>query len=664
MRLAVSLLLALTAFAATPYYRVAGDQPASWPRLLESTGFLPHDNARLVVLTGTAAAQPNAATQLAAQGFTVVLTGDSPAAQALGIKPSAGSPITVRGTVDDHNPKLPIIWEQPVELVPFDLPLTARVRTRERWSNTPLIATIPLAPGNIVWLAVNPGPKGYERFPYLPQTLAQVGAGAPFQSRHLWAFFDSSYRLRADPDYLAERWRRSGIAALHIASWHYFEADAARDAWLDRLIEACHRRAILVYAWIELPHVSEAFWQAHPEWREKTALLQDAHLDWRRLMNLQNPDCRRAVSAGLRRLLTRFDWDGANLAELYFESLEGHANASRFTPMNGNVRRDFQASFNFDPLDLFDSNSPRHHSKDANSLRQFLDWRAALAARMQQEWIAELETLRQVRPDLDLVLTHVDDRYDTHMRDLIGADAARLLPLLDKHDITFLIEDPATLWHLGPERYPDIAAKYAPLTTQPQRLAIDINIVERYQDVYPTKQQTGSELFQLVHLAAKAFPRVALYFESSILTPDLPLLSAAAAVPSRYEQIGPKLVVESPRGIGIPWQGAARVNGQPWPLLTGDTLWLPPGAFAIERHDVPPPLRILDTSAIIGSVSSIPQGFEVAYTSSSRAFFLLDRPASVALDGVAQPRSAEHVLALPRGQHLLQLKADPQPPTR
>ena len=98
-----------------------------------------------------------------------------------------------------------------------------------------------------------------------------------------------------------------------------------------------------------------------------------------------------------------------------------------------------------------------------------------------------------------MVLTHVDDRFDTRMHDLIGADAARVLPLLDQHDFTFLIEDPATIWNLGPQRYPQIAARYQPLTSHSNRLAIDINIVERYQDVYPTKQQTGTELFQLVH---------------------------------------------------------------------------------------------------------------------------------------------------------------------
>ena len=108
------------------------------------------------------------------------------------------------------------------------------------------------------------------------------------------------------------------------------------------MIDACHRKGIQVYAWLELPHVSERFWDEHPEWREKTALLQDAQLDWRKLMNLTN----RAAFAGRSRrhgLIDRFDWDGVNLAELYFESLEGHENPARFTPMNDDVRAEFRA---------------------------------------------------------------------------------------------------------------------------------------------------------------------------------------------------------------------------------------------------------------------------------------------------------------------------------
>jgi len=121
------------------------------------------------------------------------------------------------------------------------------------------------------------------------------------------------------------------------------------------------------------------------------------------------------------------------------------------------------------------------------------------------------------------------------MREEIGADASRALPLLGEHDFTFLIEDPATIWNLGPQRYPQIAARYQPLTPRQNKLAIDINVVERYQDVYPTKQQTGTELFELVHQASAVFPRVALYFESSIARIDWPLLAAAASTVDHAE---------------------------------------------------------------------------------------------------------------------------------
>ena len=93
---------------------------------------------------------------------------------------------------------------------------------------------------------------------------------------------------------------------------------------------------------------------------------------------------------------------------------------------------------------------------------------------------------------------------------------------------TLLVEDPATLWNLGPERYAKLGAQYRALTSDSAHLAVDINVVERYQDVYPTKKQTGVELFELVHEAAISFARVALYFENSLEKQDLALLPAAA----------------------------------------------------------------------------------------------------------------------------------------
>jgi len=252
------------------------------------------------------------------------------------------------------------------------------------------------------------------------------------------------------------------------------------------------------------------------------------------------------------------------------------------------------------------------------------------------------------------------------MHDLIGADAARLLPLLDKHDFTFLIEDPATIWNLGPQRYPQIASRYQPLTTHTNRLAIDINIVERYQDVYPTKQQTGTELLQLVHLAAQSFSRVALYFENSILTPDLPLLASAAASVDKAEQSGSHLTIDSHAGVGVPWQGPALVNGRPWPVRSDTTLWLPPGPNVIEP--APPAfgaketaLRMIDFNGDLRSAGVVNDGLRFTYGSSARALALLNaRPRKIELDGApSNPKVAASgdgfVLTLPRGQHVVQL---------
>ena len=655
------LLFAASLHAATPslFFQVRGGDPGSWPAVLSSLGLQPRTAggpADVIVLRQGA---KDAGVLAAAEaGAFVILEGQSEASEAAGFRPTSQH-VRVESVEDLRNPQLRIIWEHALDLPVFDLPEGARVFARERWQKAPLVAGFRRGAGAVLWVAAPPGARGYERFPYLLHALADLGFTPPFQARRLWAFFDSSYRARADLDYLARRWRKSGITALHVAAWHYFEPDPQRDEYLERLIRACHRNAILIYAWLELPHVSEKFWQDHPEWREKTAVLQDAHLDWRKLMNLTNRDCFHAAAQGVRELIGRFDWDGVNLSELYFESLEGAANPSRFTPMNDDIRTEFRGLEGFDPIDLFAGGKP---APDARRMRAFLDYRAALASRMQAEWIAEMDAVRAGKPHLDMVLTHVDDRFDTGMRDAIGADAARVLPLLDEHEFTFVVEDPATVWNLGPQRYPEIARRYQPLTHRTDKLAIDMNIVERYQDVYPTKQQTGTELFQLLSLASRSFPRVILYFENSIPAPDISLLPAAISAVTHAERTGTGLAVESKYGVGLPWKGPARVNGRPWPAADGSLVWLPPGAQTVEPASAEPAARILDFNGELGSAASLPGGIQLTYKTPSRAIAVLDRkPVRQQIDTVEAPlgwidSAGPFIVALPRGQHLVVLR--------
>ena len=253
-------------------------------------------------------------------GTILILQGASPLAESFGFR-AGKEHVSVQSVEDLRAPKLRIIWEQGADISIFEIPDGARVFARERWKKAPLVAGFLRGSGAVLWVATQPGAHGYDRFPYLPQALTDLGLVPPFRAANLWAFFDSSYRSRVDLDYFAPRWRQAGISALHVAAWHYWESDPEADQYLRHLIEACHRNAIQVYAWVELPHVSERFWDQHPEWREKTALLQDAQLDWRKLMNLTNRAAFEETARGLRGLISRFDWDGVNLAELYFESL-------------------------------------------------------------------------------------------------------------------------------------------------------------------------------------------------------------------------------------------------------------------------------------------------------------------------------------------------------
>ncbi len=655
--LTLAVLVAVAAPAASlPYFNVFSEDPGAWPAILSSIGLQPQPAGIARVFVARAGA-PAAAEWLPRvdKGAILILEGESPLADMFGFRRSTGT-VRVNSLTDVHCAALPIIWEKGLELPIFTVPAAARVFTRERWSGAPMTAGFERGQGAVLWVAVPPGDRGYERFPYILESLRDLGMEPPFSSNRLWAFFDSSYRSRVDLDYFAARWRKSGIAALHVAAWHFFEPDPERDRYLAHLIEACHREGILVYAWLELPHVSEKFWDDHPEWREKTAVLQDAHLDWRKLMNLSNRECFRAVSAGVRSLATRFDWDGVNLAELYFDSLEGMANPSRFTPMNADVREEFRRQSGFDPIELFTTR------QDDAARRAFLEYRAALARRMQQQWIEEIETVRSQKPQLDLVLTHVDDRFDPAMRDAIGADAARVLPLLDSHSFTFLIEDPATVWHLGAQRYQSIAQRYQPLTHHTDRLAIDLNIVNRYQNVYPTLQQTGTELFQLVHSAAANFQRVALYFENSLLPPDLDLLPAAAASVTRMEQVGPKTVIDSVSGVGVPWKGGARVDSLPWPVADAETVWLPPGPHTIERAPAPSGPRLLRLNAELQAARAAgTSSVEFSYRSASRAIAILDRvPIRTEVDGAVVPLhlAGPKTVLLPRGQHVVTITSE------
>lgn len=654
--IAGGMAMNMRAASVLPSFRVVGTHGQAWANIFSSIGIPPSigEQAEIVVADGNAQADLAAL----AGGHLLIIEGNGALAQKFGIVPDAQS-VLVRRVVDCHAPGMKIIWAEPLSIPLSHVPGDFHVFASEYAKNAPLIAGKRTAHGAVLWLATEPGATGIERYPYILQALTGLGLTMPVRGTTLWSFFDSAYRSRADVDYLAQRWRKAGISELHVAAWHNMEPDFARDEYLKNLILACHRNAIAVYAWLELPHVSEQFWNDHPQWREKTAVGEDAQLDWRKLMNLENPDCKRAVAREVGGLLSRFDWDGVNLAELYFESLEGAANPVRFTPMNDDVRREFERRAGFDPQRLFDANSPHSAARDPAGLRAFLDFRAKLAEQMQADWLSVVEQSRRQKPWLGVVLTHIDDRLEPGMRDALGADTSRLLPVLQARKATVLVEDPATLWNLGAVRYQRLAEKWSPAMADQDKLAVDINVVERYQDVYPTKKQTGTELFQLVHQASASFLHVALYFESSIERQDMGLLPVAAATRVHIEQPLPdEIQIETLAPVRLKWRGPAELDGKPWPLKDENSVLIPRGKHRLSVGIRDPPVTIGEFNGKIGTVAIDGNTVEISYVDSARVLALPSCPvASIDVDGSPYWPPAKggrsEPIVLPAGEHFV-----------
>jgi hypothetical protein len=321
--------------------------------------------------------------------------------------------------------------------------------------------------------------------------------------------------------------------------------------------------------------------------------------------------------------------------------------------MNDDVRAEFKRSAGFDPKLLFVAGSPYAAAQHPDALRKFLDYRADLAFKMQQEWLGLVDRARSTKPYLDVVLTHIDDRFDTGIRDELGADVARSLPLIQARKSTLLVEDPAPLWALGPERYARLAEKYKPLTPNRSDLAVDINVVERYQDVYPTKKQTGVELLELVHQAAVSFGRVALYFENSLEKQDLALLPAAATC-AHVESRGPdELYTDAPELTRIAWQGPVEVDGKTWPIRDSQFVLVPGGKHRLSTSVDKPVITLRDFNGEIHSAIAGRDRVDVSYSSRTRAIAVLAAyPSRLEVDGLPYPVSGASIM-LPSGQHLV-----------
>jgi hypothetical protein len=150
---------------------------------------------------------------------------------------------------------------------------------------------------------------------------------------------------------------------------------------------------------------------------------------------------------------------------------------------------------------------------------------------------------------------------------------------------------------------------------------------------------------------------VALYFENSILKPDLGLLASSSAVVTGYAKDRRGASVESPADLDMAWTGGASVDGKPWPFESAGSIRLPAGRHSIQPAAKWSGLAVVDLNARLKS-ASVAAGGRVLfdYASDSRGIVRFDRrPSHMEVDGKEMDSGCAAVgecsVLLPRGEH-------------
>lgn len=522
------------------------------------------------------------------QGLCVITEEQSELAAGLGIQ-FLNRDFPVESIIDSHHPDIPIAWPEQIRVREF-VPEGMNLFCRDRISGIPILSGGSLGKGRFLYLGVplgKPGSWGYARFPYFHEAVIEFLHVKPSLRRdRLMVYLDWGFHYAEDPESLARRLKSSGISEVHLSSWYDFERCGD---FFKRFITACHTEGMLVYSWFELPMVTREFWNAHPEWREKTATGHDARVDWRLLMAIEIPECMEVVKAEIRKGIDTFDWDGIDIAELYFESPLGVQEPENFTPLSDVVREDFKNKYSVDPMELFNPGSTHFHENDRETLDRFFQYRTELCTRLNREVLLFVKGSTPQTPGrhLDIVLTQVDSIIDTTMKENIAVDPEAFMQLQQELGFSLQVEDPFTLWSRGPDRYSPIGTAYRSRMIPGARLTVDVNIVNRIDTRYPTSKQTGLEFLSLLSEASSHADQVCIYAAHTPYDFDYAFAPYALASQAQVIKLADRQYsLSSPYTVVFETETLNKeflVNGKPWPCVSKQGVIIPSGNSVVTE---------------------------------------------------------------------------------
>lgn len=614
--------------------------------------------------------------QFLESGGNLITDGKNDLALEMGVK-FASSQMKIDLMRDRLYPADLLVLKFPEMMPRFDCLSDDELLCTEEKSDVPVVIGRSYSKGKFIYLGIRFDPVssgGFSRFPYLMEYVRSYFHLRPALRRdNLEVYFDAGYRHNVSIEDLVKRWVADGVRIVHAVGWHQYEK------WTydyERMIELCHANGILVYAWLEPPHVSEKFWKDNPRWQELNFRGEPVKASWRFPVALTDSSCMNEIEKMYRSFLLGFDWDGVNLAELYFEAgTDGPENPNLMTPMHPSARQEFSRMHGFDPASLFDSSSVYYWKNNAYAWSKYEEYRAGRLVSLHEEFIRLVEDVRKKKPHLNLVLTVMDNVNNPELRKNHGVDALRIYDLKRKYRFTFQVEDPQSEWSKDPRRYISIAEKYRSILGADSDVMLDLNILqfrdEKKPTIFPTLLQTGIETYLLVNSAAAAAKRFSLYSESSIRPQDLRMMSYAASAGAELWNTpdGWKLNAPFPVTLELSNRYSAVTSSISGRIVSDRGMFLlPPGEHlltaepktgALINASLPPSGRLLTISGEMLGLINSNRSVSVSYRSEGRCYAsFTHKPFNVYIDGkeISVPILVGHrryTAVLPPGEHHL-----------
>ncbi len=581
---------------------------------------------------------------------------------------------------DNYFPQEFISWKYSQLANKFEFNQDDEILCEDATSGFPAVIGKKVGKGKVLYFntAFDPNTTlGYSYYPYAMEYVKRYLQLSPvFKRENLEVYFALEYRNNTSIENLVKLWVKQGIRVVHIGGWYDYKKYTYD---YNRLINLAHANGMLVYAWLEPPYVSEKFWQKYPEWREKNYKGVDIanKAAWRYSVALTDPNCLKAVMAEYTNFLKTYDWDGVNLAELYFDAgMTGFSEPDLFAPMHQSAISEFKKMNGFDMRQIFNPQSEYYWQTNVSAKNEVVKYRVDKITELHERFLNSFAEITKSKPGFGVMVTFMDTYFSPEIRENLGVSSDALVKLHNKYNVMLNVEDPANKWSTNPTRYAEMGKFYSQKMNDPSKLLIDINILEvrKREDVtsFPTVIQTGIESYHLINSASVGAPRFVIYAEGSCNAQDMSFFSYSSSSEVKYTNIENGYEVNSPYSfvIQLPKENKIiTVDGQQVIGYRENMFLVPAGKHIINYHtsDLPGFSTVELQPQILsftGNLLDINYGMRklsFTYESSERAIISVNRnPTLLKVDGkVTDFESLKgndcFSVILPSGKHSIEI---------